>query len=251
MKTNFYKIMLIACLMISPVINLQSQPPIKPLHKQMEQKEEKKSAKPAETKHNEKEDGEEHSHSVSIDALLEGNEHFRNDIRKNQNFEQQREELSKGQKPNYIVVACSDSRVSPELVFDNGLGEVFVVRTAGNVVDSVGLGSVEYAAEHLHSKMIIVMGHTSCGAVTAAMEGETPSPYINSIIKYITPAVKTAKSAKGDKTKMLNKAIEENVKNQIKSIRKSDIIKHLEHEGELTIVGCIYDIKTGEIKMIK
>ena len=248
MRSNFYKLMLIACLMISPILNLQSQPPIKPLNKQMEARQEKTATK---SEHSEAKDETEHSHTVTIDALLQGNEHFRNDVRKNQNFDQQREELSKGQKPNYIVVACSDSRVAPEILFDSGLGEVFVVRTAGNVVDSVGLGSIEYAAEHLHSKMLIIMGHTSCGAVTAAMEGETPSPYINSIIKYINPAVKTAKSGKGDKAKLLNIAIEENVKNQIKAIRKSEIIKTLEKEGELSIVGCVYDIKTGEIRMLK
>lgn len=251
MRINLYKLMLIACLMISPILNLHSQPPIKPLQKQMEQREEKKTAKATETKHNEAEAEGEHPHTITIDELLKGNEHFRSDVRKNQNYEQQREELSKGQKPNYIVVACSDSRVAPEILFDSGLGEVFVVRTAGNVVDSVGLGSVEYAAEHLHSKMIIVMGHTSCGAVTAAMEGETPSPYINSIINYIKPAVKTAKAKKGDKPKMLNNAIEENVRNQIKAIRKSEIVNHLEHNGELHIVGCVYDIKTGEIALIK
>lgn len=241
--------------MINPLTFLYAQPPLKPLKKMVEHKESTESHKEHENTKPSKEhhDGEEkeHSHKVSIDELLKGNENFRNDVRKNQNFDMQRQELSKGQKPNFIVVACSDSRVAPELIFDSGLGEIFVVRTAGNVVDSVCLGSIEYAAEHLHSTYILVLGHTSCGAVTAAMQGETESAYINSIIKYIAPAANKAKSTKTSKEKMLMTAIQENVLNQIKYIRKSPIIQELEHENQLNIIPAIYDIKDGTVEIIK
>lgn len=253
MKSLILRLVLIVS-MINPLTFLYAQPPLKPLKKMVEHKESTESHDKHETTKPNKEhdDGEaEHTHKVSIDELLKGNENFRNDVRKNQNFDMQRQELSKGQKPNFIVVACSDSRVAPELIFDSGLGEVFVVRTAGNVVDSVCLGSIEYAAEHLHSPYLLVLGHTSCGAVTAAMQGETESAYINSIIKYITPAVKKAKSTKASKEKMLMTAIQENVRNQIKYIRKSPIIQELEHENHLTIIPAIYDIKDGTVEIIK
>jgi len=191
------------------------------------------------------------SHSISLDKLIEGNENFKNNTRKNQDFVTQRQELTKGQKPNYIIVTCSDSRVCPEIIFDNGLGEIFVVRTAGNVVDSVCLGSIEYAAEHLGSSYIVIMGHTACGAVTAAMAGKTESPYINSILKYIDPAVKTAKSKPAEESIMLLTAIELNVLNQIKMIKKSEIIHHLESIGNLSIIGCIYNIESGDITFLQ
>lgn len=254
MKINLLKLMIIAAMIISPMGYINAQPPLKPLNKMVVEKEHKTEShsKPKQaTEHDQEKHDEGHSHTVSIDELLMGNENFQKDVRKNQNFEHQREEQAKGQKPNYIIVTCSDSRVAPELLFDSGLGELFVVRTAGNVVDSVCLGSIEYAAEHLHSQYVIVLGHTSCGAVTAAMQGETESAYINSIIKYIAPAVKTAKNKKGTKDKMLMNAIEENVYNQVKNIRKSPIIKELEKEGHITIVSAIYDIASGEVKVLK
>ena len=245
MKINLLKLMIITAMIISPLGYNNAQPPLKPLNKMVAEKDHKSKAS---TEHNH---NEEHSHKVSIDELLIGNENFQKDMRKNQNFGHQREEQAKGQKPNYIIVTCSDSRVAPELLFDSGLGELFVVRTAGNVVDSVCLGSIEYGAEHLHSQYIIVLGHTSCGAVTAAMQGETESAYINSIIKYIEPAVKTAKNNKGNKDKMLMNAIEENVYNQVKNIRKSPIIRELEKEGHITIVSAIYDIASGKVTVLK
>jgi carbonic anhydrase len=192
------------------------------------------------------------SNSDIIKELLKSNKNFINNSNKKQDFSDQRELTStKGQHPNLIVVTCSDSRVTPEFIFDKGIGEVFVIRTAGNVIDSVCLGSIEYAAEHLHSSVLLVLGHSSCGAVTAACEGETESPYINSIIKSIKPAVKIAKSKRLDKAQTIDAAIYENVKKQIKSTEKSKIIRELTEDGHLQILGAIYNIKTGSVEFIE
>ena len=230
-------------MMIFGISVVLSQPPLKsPLNKKM-------AKKTIETKHDSHSDNEQ-SNLISLDELILGNENFQNNSRNNVDLVAQRKELVKGQKPNFIVVTCSDSRVSPELVFDSGLGEVFVIRTAGNVIDSVCIGSIEYSAEHLHSQYLIVMGHTSCGAVTAAMGGETESPYINCIIKYIKPAVQKAQSKNLDKDASLNFAIIQNVRNQIEAVRKSAIIQELEKKGELKIIACLYHLDSGKVEFL-
>lgn len=184
-------------------------------------------------------------------SLQTGNQHFIANEPQKQDFIKQREELSKGQAPKVIVVTCSDSRVSPEIIFDKGLGEVFVIRTAGNVLDSVAIGSIEYAAEHLGSQILLVLGHTSCGAVTATLAGETPSPYINSIIHKIQPALATCKEHHIEESKLLDATIEENVKNQInKVVKDSKIIHELNAEGKLIVIGAVYDIKTGVVNYV-
>ena len=109
-----------------------------------------------------------------------------------------RKELTKGQKPFAIVITCSDSRVPPELLFDQGLGDIFVVRVAGNVVDPIALGSIEYGAEHLNSPLLFILGHTKCGAVGATLEAKgKPEGNIGAIVKKIQPAVATAKKKGG------------------------------------------------------
>lgn len=110
-----------------------------------------------------------------------------------------RTELTKGQQPFAVILSCSDSRVPPEHIFDQGLGDIFVVRVAGNVADSIELGSVEYAAEHLGSPLILVLGHQMCGAVKATVAGGKPEGNIGSIVKKIEPAVKKAKAQVKDK----------------------------------------------------
>lgn len=183
--------------------------------------------------------------------MLDGNKKFIKGALTKQDVKSQREETSKGQHPHTIVVTCSDSRVPPEYIFDEGIGQLFVVRTAGNVVDDICLGSIEYAAEHLHAKQIIVMGHTSCGAVKATLEGETESPNINAIIKLIKPAVKTAKSKNLKEKEVLSESITENVKNQIKAIMKSKIIRELTEINRMSVCGAVYDINSGKVEILK
>ncbi len=164
-----------------------------------------------------------------------------------------RVELSKGQHPGAVIVACSDSRVAPEIVFNQDLGHVFVVRTAGNVVDAVALGSIEYAVEHLHTPLIIVLGHESCGAVTAAVgsEGE-PHGNIGEIIKKILPAVQKAKAAIKPNEDVILKATIENVKLVASDIvAKSEVIGHEKKEGKVKIVGAFYSLSKGTVETVQ
>lgn len=157
-----------------------------------------------------------------------------------------REELVNGQKPHTIVITCSDSRVPPELIFNADLGELFTIRTAGNVVGEYEVGSVEYAADHLGSQLVVVMGHSSCGAVGAAVEGHAHGN-IESIVHEIVPSVEEAKKTESDEEAIADLAEDLNVANTIKRLRESSIIKELEESGKLKIVGAKYDIETGEV----
>jgi carbonic anhydrase len=168
-----------------------------------------------------------------------------------------REKLAKGQKPYAIILSCSDSRVPPEIIFDKSLGEIFVVRVAGNVPDPVVLGSIEYAAEHLGSPLIMVLGHERCGAVTAAVDAKgKPEGNIGAIIKAIAPAVKKAKQEckeckscdMKDKAKLVECAVDENVKLVAKNLtRQSPVIGKLVKEGKVKIVAAKYDLDDGKV----
>ena len=130
-----------------------------------------------------------------------------------------RQKLVSGQSPKAIILSCSDSRVGPELIFDQSLGDIFVVRTAGNVADAIALGSIEYAVEHLHSPLLVVLGHQKCGAVNAACSGEKmPSSNLDAIVEKIRPAVNQAKTyAKADD--LVESAIKENVHRSAMDLR--------------------------------
>ncbi len=184
----------------------------------------------------------------SLAKLFSGNGNFLKKADKNLMAE-----LSKGQHPYAVVVTCSDSRVSPEIIFDENLGKIFVVRTAGNVVDEIALGSIEYAVEHLHVPLVIVMGHQSCGAVKAAIEAKgEPEGNIGAIIKEIMPSVKKVKAAaKADKN-IENKVIIENVKNVMANITlKSSIMNEEIKHGKVQVIGFYYSIETGKAEKIQ
>lgn len=155
-------------------------------------------------------------------------------------------ELCKGQKPHTIVLTCSDSRVVPEFIFGCGLGELFVIRVAGNVAcDCDVLASLEYAAEHLGAKTILVLGHTNCGAVCTAckVEGEAEGN-IGKLLCQVMPAVEKT-------NRQSDKAIEENVRLQIKNMKeKSELLSHMVDKEEINITGAIYDILTGKVKLL-
>ena len=166
-----------------------------------------------------------------------------------------RENLAKGQKPYAIILSCSDSRVPPEIVFDKTMGEIFVVRVAGNIPDPVILGSIEYAAEHLGSPLVMVLGHERCGAVTAAVDAKgKPEGNIGAIVKTITPAVKKARKECGaavkDKTKLVECSIDQNVKLVAANLTKqSPVLAHLVKEGKLKIVTAKYDLDDGRVAL--
>lgn len=166
-----------------------------------------------------------------------------------------RHSLAKGQKPYAIILTCSDSRVPPEIIFDKGLGEIFVIRVAGNVPDPIVLGSIEYAAEHIGSPLIMVLGHERCGAVTAAVDAKgKPEGNIGAIIKTISPAVTKAKKdyTGKDKAQLVETAIDINAHLVAANLTKqSSIIKHLVHEGKLKIVTAKYDLDDGTVSLMK
>ena len=158
-----------------------------------------------------------------------------------------RAEISKGQHPFAIIVNCSDSRVAPEMIFDQGLGDLFVVRTAGNTVDDIAIGSVEYAVEHLGVRLVLVLGHEDCGAVKAAVGGGKAEGHIDAIVQAIKPAVAIAKKKPGD---LLSNAIAQNVDLVVERLQTSQpILKHALQIGKVKIVGGVYSLKDGSVDL--
>jgi carbonic anhydrase len=162
---------------------------------------------------------------------------------------ERRTELAKTQHPFAVIVSCSDSRVPPEIVFDQGLGDLFIFRVAGNVIDDHGLGSIEYAVDHLNVRLIVVMGHQSCGAVQAAKEtiaakGKAPG-HIESLVTAIKPAVEA--TAKDD----LDTTIKANVKHVVQALRSSTpILKAKVDSGVVQITGGYYSLDTGAVTFL-
>ncbi len=151
------------------------------------------------------------------------------------------ETAENGQKPHTVVVTCSDSRVPPEHIFNAGIGELFVIRTAGNVIGNFELGSIEYGAEHLQAKVILILGHTGCGAVAAALAGGAEG-HIRHILDEISAGISDNKNP--TECEILN------VQNSINKIRNSEIIRRLEHENKVKTVGAIYNIKDGKVTFL-
>jgi carbonic anhydrase len=160
-----------------------------------------------------------------------------------------RAELATTQHPFAVVLGCADSRTSPEILFDQGLGDLFVVREAGNVVDDHTLGSIEYAVEHLHSPLIVVLGHERCGAVAAARDtiaaGAHAEGHVDSLIEAIRPAVEATVGQDAEAT------CRANVRNVVKALRASDpVLRHAIEAGHLTVVGAHYDLDTGAVTFL-
>ncbi len=179
-----------------------------------------------------------------VERLLEGNKRYMEGALTPKDVKAKRGETKDGQKPFVTIVTCSDSRVVPEYIFDQNLGEVFAVRTAGNVIDKITLGSIEYGTEHLHTPLLVVMGHEKCGAITAACHGGECPPNIAAIIRKLKSPVKRGK---GD----IEKTATLNIKSVVKQIRKkSEIIRHLESEGKLKVVGMKYFFEDGRVEVV-
>ncbi|HXM11546.1 MAG: carbonic anhydrase [Candidatus Sulfotelmatobacter sp.] len=184
-------------------------------------------------------------------GLMAGNARFVSGKTRSHDVVALRRKLSSSQSPNAIILSCSDSRVGPELIFDQSLGDLFVVRTAGNVADPVALGSMEYAVEHLHSSLLVVLGHQKCGAVNAACSGEKmPSANLQAIVDKIDPAVALAKShAKADD--LVEAAIKENVHQSAKDVlANSAILREAVDSGKLRVVEAEYELDTGKVSRL-
>lgn len=184
--------------------------------------------------------------------LLEGNERYRtgNTLPKDISSKKRGELLEKGQHPFAVIVSCSDSRVPPELLFDQALGDLFVVRVAGNVVTPVELGSVEYAVEHLETPLVVVLGHEACGAVTAAVENESAHGNIGAITGIIQPAVAEAKALGLNDRETLAKSIDLNIEKAAETILESPLIRERVSAGRLQVIGMRYDLDEGNLQDI-
>ncbi len=154
-------------------------------------------------------------------------------------------ELASTQSPHAIVLSCADSRVAPEIILDQGLGDLFDVRVAGNVASDAELASIEYAAGHLHTPLLVVMGHQKCGAVTAAAESGDAEGHLPSLLALIRPAVERARTQPGD---VIDNAVRINVENVVRQVRTSmPVLAELVERGTLTVVGAVYSLDTGKV----
>ena len=158
-----------------------------------------------------------------------------------------RVKTSRAQNPFAAILACADSRVPPEIVFDEGIGDLFVVRVAGNIVDDAVLGSLEYAVEHLGVELIMVLGHSGCGAVKATLEGGEPGTHIEKLAEAIRPAIKRIPATAKDR---LASAVEENVRLGVQQLKDAKpILQHSCGSGRLEIHGAVYDLTTGAVNL--
>lgn len=190
---------------------------------------------------------------AALQKLKDGNKRFVDNTRTYTNLNSERiiETTSNGQFPYATVITCSDSRVPVEHIFDVGIGDVFVIRVAGNVVNTDEAGSIEYGVEHLHTPILVVLGHTHCGAVTAVVKNADVQGNIPKLIENINPAVDKAKEkfGTGFTEALLEASIENNVYQSIEDLfHKSEITKHLVSKGELKVIGAIYELETGKVK---
>jgi carbonic anhydrase len=186
----------------------------------------------------------------ALARLMEGNKRYAQD--KEQHPDEtliRRKELEGGQNPFAVILSCADSRVPPELVFDQGLGDLFVVRVAGNITDDDDLGSIEYAVEHLHTKLILVLGHEKCGAVSAAVEDANESGRLKSLLSAIQPAVEETRNLPGDK---IHNCVIANARRAARQIRESDpVLKELIRKEGAKVVAADYALDSGIVTLLE
>ena len=185
----------------------------------------------------------------ALARLLEGNQRFvaGTATHPNQSAER-RTAIAGGQQPFAIVLTCADSRVAPELYFDQGLGDLFVLRNAGNVLDDHIIGSIEYAVEHLHASLLIVVGHAQCGAVSAAVAGGHAPGHIHSLVESIEPALAVALKQEGDKVDNTVRAHARRVADIL--ARVEPILGEAVKAGHLKVVAGRYDLATGRVEIL-
>jgi carbonic anhydrase len=188
---------------------------------------------------------------IALERLKDGNKRFvnGNTEKPNQTLERLKE-VSSYQNPFATIIGCSDSRVPSEIIFDQGLGDLFIVRTAGQVSSHASWGSIEFAYASLNTKLIVVLGHTNCGAVSAACNSIDVPGHIITLINEIKPAAKLAKDNLGDKD-FINLAVEYNVSMQVEKLKHLEpILSKAVESGDLLIVGAVYNLETGEVNFL-
>jgi len=182
-----------------------------------------------------------------ISRLKSGNERFVNDQLESANQNSKRRETQiEGQQPFAIVLSCADSRVVPELIFDTGIGELFIVRVAGNVANTSSLASMEYAVAHLDTPVIVVLGHQSCGAVTAAVQGGDNGPNLNHLLEHIKPAIEQSVDPKA-----VDEVIRKNAELTVKLISNdSKIIDKAVEDGKVKVLPAYYYLDSGKVEFL-
>lgn len=193
--------------------------------------------------------------SMALDLLKEGNKRFVNNLKINRNLLQQANETSDGQHPFAVILSCIDSRTSAELIFDQGLGDVFSVRIAGNIVNEDILGSMEFGSKVAGAKIIVVLGHTKCGAIKGACD-DVKMGNLTTLITKIKPAVENEKTIQHNRNSSNDSFVEKvtalNVELSVRNILiKSPIIADMVKNNEISIVGGIHDITTGVVTFIE
>lgn len=192
------------------------------------------------------------SPSKALELLKDGNERFVNNLKINRNLLQQANETSDGQHPFAVILSCIDSRTSAELIFDQGLGDVFSIRIAGNILNEDILGSMEFGCKVAGSKIIVVLGHTKCGAVKGACD-HVEMGNLTALLTKIRPAVDDENTVNEDRNSGNSVFVEKvstiNVKRTVKAImERSPILKEMIEKGQIGIVGGTHDISTGEVE---
>ncbi|CAN6959529.1 MULTISPECIES: carbonic anhydrase [Psychrobacter] len=198
----------------------------------------------------------------ALELLKEGNTRYMDSLTNTDPMMQRRPELVSNQDPLAIILGCSDARVPVEIVFDQGLGDLFVIRVAGNVVAPSQIGSVEFAAEKFGTKLVVVLGHSHCGAVTACVDAlinpeQNYSPNLQSIVDRIRPSVynlhelATANGQDVDADELVNRSISANVRMSVSQLKHgSRALEDLTNSGQLLVVGAEYDLETGKVRFL-
>lgn len=188
---------------------------------------------------------------LALQILKEGNDRFIKNLKTNRNLLQQVNETSAEQFPFATILSCIDSRTSAELIFDQGLGDIFSIRIAGNILNDDILGSMEFATKMVGTKIIVVLGHTKCGAIVGACN-HIEMGHLTKLLRKLEPAIEketvTIENRNGSNADFVNNVVELNVHYTIDRIRKeSAIIANLEQQGSIKIIGGIYDVNTGKV----
>lgn len=183
---------------------------------------------------------------MALSRLMEGNQRFVTDGSLHpERTKERRLETAELQKPFAVILGCSDSRVSPEIIFDQGLGDLFIVRVAGNVVGHIELDSIEYSAIYLNSALVMVLGHENCGAIKAVIDGNTKD--IEAVANLIAPAVERTKGQADDR---LENTVKMNVKLVVQQLKNTPVLSNLIAKKKLNVVGAYYNFHTGKVELL-
>lgn len=189
---------------------------------------------------------------LALEILKEGNQRFVNNLKANRNLLQQVNDTSAGQFPFATILSCMDSRTSAELIFDQGLGDIFSIRIAGNILNDDILGSMEFATKVVGTKIILVLGHTKCGAIVGACNN-VKMGNLTGLLEKVLPAIESEKSTQaernGSNSSFVNNVTKLNVQLTIERIRKeSQIVVDLEQQKDIKLIGAVYDVDNGKVE---